>query len=194
MANIEKQRLRHQALDRRTGQPEKDRVSSLIHEQLHRIPGIAERQNWMIYVSVRTEVRTWQLIESRLVNGQPVFVPYCRGQQLSIFHLKDATHLQRGSFGLLEPAPQFRKQAELHADITEMDVIIVPGVAFDRHTCHRIGYGKGYFDRFLAAAPASVLKVGVAFECQLFESIPTDEHDVPVDVVVTEQSLIVPTR
>ncbi|WP_278287518.1 5-formyltetrahydrofolate cyclo-ligase [Ruminiclostridium josui] len=67
-----------------------------------------------------------------------------------------------------------------------IDVVIVPGCAFDLHK-NRMGYGAGYYDRFLNLISDSCLKVGVAFDFQIMDEIPWDEHDIPMDIIITEE-------
>ncbi len=189
MASLEKIALRHLALDRRAEQWNKDELSLAISKRLSTVPGFEPLSSLLIYISVRTEVRTWPIIEQRLQRKEPVFIPYCQGNELKIFRLASAEQLCRGSYGILEPTPALCGQPEFHTSIDEITMVLVPGVAFDRQG-HRLGYGKGYFDRMLAQAPANLIKVGLAFECQLFDHIPVDDHDITMDFVVTESSLI----
>ena len=88
--------------------------------------------------------------------------------------------LVEGAHGILEPGPN-----EEELSPAAVDLVIVPGRAFD-HSGSRLGRGKGYYDRFLANVVGKAFRLGVAFECQVFVTIPADEHDVPVHALVTE--------
>lgn len=186
---VTKNDFRHHALDLRKDQDDKDELSQKIQ---HRVEVLAEYQSAkqpLVYVSVRTEVRTIPLIRKRLELNLPIVVPYCQGDLLRLFCLSDESQLARGAFGILEPQIQLRQDASLHASIDDIDLAIVPGVAFDKKG-KRIGYGKGYFDRLLADAKTGLTKVGLAFDCQLFDQLPTDKHDIAMDYVVTESQIV----
>jgi len=182
-----KSELRHLALDRRKQIPNKDELSRKITERLKSLDSYKSAQKVLIYISVRSEVRTWPLIEQRLQAHLPVFIPYCSGDILKIFRLTSGDQLARGSFGILEPSRELRTDKGLHASIGEIDLIVVPGVAFDTRG-RRLGYGKGYFDRLLSDSGAGLAKIGLAYECQVFNELPVADHDVSMDSIVTEQA------
>jgi 5-formyltetrahydrofolate cyclo-ligase len=77
--------------------------------------------------------------------------------------------------------------------VDRLDLVVVPGVAFDPQG-NRLGWGAGYYDRLLAQVRADAPIVALAFECQIVPAIPPESHDVPVDVIVTEQRIIRPNR
>jgi 5-formyltetrahydrofolate cyclo-ligase len=87
-----------------------------------------------------------------------------------------------------EPKFELRDLPDRQIDPALIDLIIIPGLAFDLHG-GRLGYGKGYYDRFLHKTRAIAAKVAVCFECQLFPEIPVLPHDVRMDMVVTENTL-----
>ncbi len=86
--------------------------------------------------------------------------------------------------GLREPVPTAPRVAP-----AELDAVLVPALAFDRRG-HRLGRGGGFYDRFLGALPPRVTTIGIAFSVQLLNAIPTDPHDRPVDVIVTEDAVL----
>ena len=90
--------------------------------------------------------------------------------------------------GVLEPKQELRGRADRRIDPTELDLIVAPGLAFDRRG-GRLGYGKGYYDRFLHQIRGDATKLAVCFECQLFPEIPVLPHDVRMDLVVTENAI-----
>lgn len=115
--------------------------------------------------------------------GAQVTYPRVEGPALA-FYLAWRRGLAPGGFGLLEPGPGAARLAP-----SELDWILVPGLLFAASTGHRLGYGKGYFDRALAPLAdgrAAPLFVGYAFEAQLRDQVPHGPHDVPVDLLVTE--------
>jgi len=90
-----------------------------------------------------------------------------------------------GAFGIPEPDPDRCKQME----VSEIDFVFVPGLAFDLEGC-RVGYGGGYYDRFLMDLPNSIESVGVCYDFQLVDRVPRSQHDVPVDTVVSDEQMI----
>ncbi len=138
----------------------------------------------LCYVAVDGEVETRPILAQALADGKQVAVPVTNPRRKTILPGKirnvarDLT--RRGAFGIPEPK---RRPVPLKA----LDLVIVPGVAFDRQG-RRLGRGGGYFDRFLARIPASVPRVGLAFRFQVVKSLPRESHDQPVSRVITEKS------
>ncbi len=97
--------------------------------------------------------------------------------------MKSWKELSIGSYGILEPRTEKIRKTR----VEDIDLIIVPGVAFDKKG-NRIGHGKGYYDRLLDKTNAT--KIGLAFEFQLLKEIPTDKHDLPIDILITEKRII----
>ena len=139
----------------------------------------------MVYVSKPPEVDTVPLINDLLLRKKRVVVPIIetvtRGLRLS--YLEDLSVLVPSTFSVPEPIGN-----EIPADPENLTITIIPLLAFDR-AGHRLGYGAGYYDRFLSCNPG-IEKVGVAFSCQEVDTIPADEYDVPLDAVVTEEEII----
>ena len=93
-------------------------------------------------------------------------------------------------YRILEPKSELRTVAAKRVDVSEIDLIIVPGVAFDR-SGGRTGHGKGYYDKLLEHARPDAPLVALAFECQFFDEIPTEEHDIFMDRIITEAAVYV---
>lgn len=158
--------------------------SAAIRARLEALDEFQSAEKILVYLSKEDEVDTHLLVKDALEQGRMVFAPRVQNDELVIYPLKSWENLEPGTFGILEPA--------LHPDPThpaEMDLILVPGLAFDKKG-HRLGYGKGFYDRLLKATKG--LKVGLAFEEQIEEELPAEEHDVPLDLIVTDSSLIRP--
>jgi 5-formyltetrahydrofolate cyclo-ligase len=115
-------------------------------------------------------------------------VPYCVDDELELFHLEDLDELEVGMYKILEPRCDLRDVETKRVAPDELDLIMVPGVAFDRYG-GRTGHGKGYYDKLLQHARRDAPLVALAFECQLFDEIPTQSHDVYMDKVITEQAI-----
>ncbi|MFN9916399.1 MAG: 5-formyltetrahydrofolate cyclo-ligase, partial [Pirellulaceae bacterium] len=103
-------------------------------------------------------------------------------------HLESMDELELGMYRILEPKVALRSVAAKHLQPEDLDLVMVPGVAFDRHG-GRTGHGKGYYDKLLQHARADAPLVALAFECQLFEEIPAESHDIYMDKVVTEAAV-----
>jgi 5-formyltetrahydrofolate cyclo-ligase len=185
-----KRQIREQAQARRAAQSDKDQLSRQIVTRLMALPEFAASHTVMFYVDVRDEVRTQPGLPALLRGQKRVIVPYCDGDQLSLFHLQDMNELAVGKFGVLEPRPELRTDAARCVALEEVDLIVVPGVAFDRHG-GRLGHGQGYYDRLLISSAYRTTLVGLAFECQVFHQIPVQPHDVSVDRVVTESAVYI---
>ncbi len=145
----------------------------------------------MCYVDFRNEVMTKAFMKKCLAIGKRIAVPVVAkndGEPVrllasELYSLE--ADLRAGSYGILEPANESIREV----DAVLVDMVIVPGVVFDIRK-NRIGYGAGYYDRFLRAIRPDSMKIGVAFELQVLESVPADYHDIPMDIIVTEGRLI----
>mgnify|MGYP004447358323 CR=1 FL=1 len=131
-------------------------------------------QNILLYHSLADELTNHDFLE-KWCGKKNIFLPKVDGDDLLIIKYT-GTNLVPGAFNILEPCGE-----SVSPDI--IDVIVVPGVAFDRMG-NRMGRGRGFYDRLLAATHAT--KIGVAFSCQIVESVPTDAHDIAMDFVVTD--------
>jgi len=142
----------------------------------------------MFYVDVRTEVRTRQSLPEALGHGKRIVVPYCVEGELELFHLEDMDELSIGMYKILEPKEELRSKPEKQVDVGALDLVMVPGVAFDRRGA-RMGHGMGYYDKLLEHARADAPLIALAFECQLFPEIPTQSHDIFMDKIITESAI-----
>jgi 5-formyltetrahydrofolate cyclo-ligase len=185
-----KQQIREQAHANRKNQPEKDAVSRVICERFVALPEYATAGTVMFYVDVRTEVRTRHSLPTVLGCGKRVVVPYCVDGELDLFLLESMDELEIGMYKILEPKGDLRSRPAKRIDVEHLDLIMVPGVAFDRRGA-RMGHGFGYYDKLLSRARSDTPLVALAFECQLFPEIPTAPHDVFMDKIVTEAGIYV---
>ncbi len=183
-----KTKIREQAHAARKDQPEKDQVSQTIVDRVMQLPEYQQAKTVMFYVDVRTEVRTRQALPAALASGKRVVIPYCVDGELELFHLESMDELELGMYRILEPKAELRGILAKHTPVEELDLILVPGVAFDRRG-GRTGHGKGYYDKLLEHALSRTPLVALAFECQLFPEIPMQHHDIYMDKVVTESAV-----
>jgi 5-formyltetrahydrofolate cyclo-ligase len=133
----------------------------------------------MVFWAFGSEVPTDGIIAALAERGTMVALPKIVGQELQVRAYLPGDPVNETSFGAREPA------AGDVLDPQEIDVVLVPGVAFDR-AGYRIGYGRGFYDRFLREARPSAERVSVAFALQLVDSVPRGAFDLPVDTIVTE--------
>ena len=151
---------------------------------------IAERrpERIMFYIAFGSEVRTQDCITRSIKSGKTTIVPVCtgdgRGRMLPSRLLDLQSEVEAGRFGILEPKPNYMRPFPPE----KIDLIVVPGLAFDE-SGYRIGYGGGYYDRFLARCPQA-LSVGLAYEMQILESVSPAAWDIPVHHVITEDRAI----
>ena len=141
----------------------------------------------MFYISYKGEVDTHDMIQDSLKLGKRVVVPITDktvGVLLvsEIFDFKN--ELEPKTYGILEPKKQFYRLVANSA----IDLIIIPGVAFDQD-CHRLGHGRGYYDRFLKGLNKKIPRIGLAFDSQIQPVLPRESWDEPVNLVVTENSI-----
>lgn len=131
----------------------------------------------MAYYSLSDEVCTHQLIDELVAEGKTVLLPKVLDDEtMELRRYQSVADLSEGAFHIMEPV------GEPFIDYDQVEIALIPGVAFDAEG-HRLGRGKGYYDRFLQSLPA-VRKIGVCFDFQKVESVPSEAHDVVVDVVV----------
>ncbi|WP_340148341.1 5-formyltetrahydrofolate cyclo-ligase [Ruminiclostridium hungatei] len=165
--------------------------SESIYCRLMAVQAVIEARTIMCFVSFGSEVHTHGLIRSWLSQGKRVSVPCLEkhkdgNSRMHAVQIRDFSQLKaRGSFGILEPL-----LAE--SDIVspqEHDVIIVPGSVFDENR-NRMGYGGGFYDRYLTGTSDRCLNIGLCFDFQVIAHIPHENHDIPLDLIVTEKRII----
>ncbi len=148
------------------------------------LPEFKKAKKILAYISLEEEVDTRELVKDSLEQGKTIYVPKVIKDHLVICHIKDFHELKPGSFGVLEPCEVLNP---IHPG--DADLILVPGIAFDQKG-HRIGFGKGFYDSLLKLTKG--FKVGLAFHEQILDEIPREAHDIPLDLIITDQTLIRP--
>lgn len=183
--SLSKQECRAVALARRNAMDQRDR-----QDASRRITGrVLTHAGWdaarcvMVYAGMRGEVDTAELIGRGLAAGKIIALPYTdwNTKELQPVRLYDPTRLEPGRFGVPEPRADERE----FLDPAELELVCVPGVAFDA-ACNRLGYGMGFYDRFLSSLPPTIPTWGLAYESQVLDELPHDEHDRRLGAVVTE--------
>lgn len=180
-----KRDIRRSVLHERDAVLEEDRRarSAAITERIMALPELVSTRTVMAFWSFGSEVDTSGLIEALHAAGKRVVLPRVDGREVAAVAYVPGDPTAATSFGAMEPT-----SAEIVRP-TEIDVVIAPGVAFDRNG-GRVGYGGGFYDRFLRTVRADTPVIGLAFAVQLVDDVPRGEHDRLVDVVVTEEELI----
>ncbi len=181
-------RLRAAALRDAMTHEERRAKSEEIEERLFGHAPFAAAQTAMFYVSFRSEVETGSMIRRALKEGKRITVPSVdvRKRLLIPSEVKDCdAELCAGAYGILEPRPEFLRPVPLK----EIDFVVAPGLAFDRRG-NRIGYGAGYYDRFIATLRPGAHVAALAFSCQIFDVIPNSVNDKKINAIITENGII----
>ena len=161
-------------------QEEWDEKSHRIYEKVVTHPFFFDAKTVCCYVDFRREVGTKSIIEEAWRRGKQVAVPKIEDGQMNFYYIQSWQEVSEGYYGILEP----NTMKHLH---DETPLVIMPGAVFDRNR-NRIGYGKGFYDRFLKAYPKS-LTIALAFELQLVGEVPHEEHDIRPEVLITEEEI-----
>ncbi len=185
-----KEEIRKQVLKERNAltPAEVAEKSARIIEKLVTTKEYRSAVNIMTYIDFRNEVQTRDLIKRAIAEGKRVSIPVADvvNRQLIPSLLVDYPgNLQPGTWGILEPKPGCLRAL----DPSEPDLVIVPGVAYDLKG-NRLGYGRGFFDRFLMLVKPGAVFVGLAFEFQIRPAVFPEAYDIPVHLLVTENRLI----
>ena len=178
-----KNQLKESILEKRNSLTKEERIgkSRKIQDNLFNLEQYKKFKTIMFFVSFNSEVNTHEMIKNALGNKTTV-VPKVEQHEIEPSVIIDFDNLMPSKLGILEPI-EAMKIAYKH-----IDLVLVPGIAFDMEG-HRIGYGYGYYDKFLKKVPKAV-KIGLCFDFQVVDKVPREEHDVPVDLVVTEKGIV----
>ena len=180
--------LRENALENRCRLPEKERAakSHAIWERVLALEEVKKASEISCYAGIGSEAKTLGLIAGLLGQDKKVLVPAVIGDkgEMEMCSVLSLDELEKGRY-FIEP----RKECRRVSKPENIDVVFVPGIAFDGRG-RRIGYGKGYYDRYVKRLKSKTPLIGLAFECQLLAEIPEEGHDVRVDKIVTEDRVI----
>lgn len=164
-------------------------ASTRICSELFRLDQVRDAQTVFVYMHFRSEVQTDEFISNCLRLGKTVTIPYTVVNERRLMAVR-VTDLERniepGSYGIPEPVAPLLQTAVL--DPGHVDIAVIPGSVFDRYG-GRLGYGGGYYDRFLVYDAARAFRIGLAFDIQVVEKVPVQSHDQLMDLVVTEKHI-----
>lgn len=181
-----KSKLRKRILNVRNNMSEEDvkKNSNAIMDKITSLDIYKHSKVVFIYMDFKNEVMTSNLIKRMLSEKKRVVIPYTDNINTVLIpsEITKESDLKLNSFGYYEP------KSILPVNIEEIDLVIVPGVVFDKNL-NRIGFGKGYYDKILNRLKPSAKKVAVAHEFQVLENIPAEEHDVKMDMIITEKNI-----
>ncbi|WP_233545606.1 5-formyltetrahydrofolate cyclo-ligase [Parabacteroides sp. AM08-6] len=158
-------------------------MSAKIMERLEETELFRQSSSIALYYAIPGEVQTAGFIE-KWYQDKKILLPVVVGNDLRLLHYTGKDSLKPGAFGILEPADTDNPVPE-----EEIDLIVVPGVAFDRQH-NRLGRGKGFYDRLLSTLSAP--KIGICYDFQLKENIPVEPFDKKMDLIITEQETLFP--
>ena len=177
--NQDKRTLRKQIREtkRQFSDKELEELSLPIISRLLSHPVIVGSKTILMYYSLHDEVNTHHAVNQLIASGKTVLLPrVVDGENMEIRVYRSPDDLAPGRYGIMEPT------GETYTRYEDIDVAVVPGMAFDQYG-HRLGRGKGYYDRFLPKA-SHAYKIGVCFDFQKQEAIPTDANDIAMDCVL----------
>lgn len=179
-----KRALRREVRARRDALPpeERERLGRAVARNLLAVPEVRRASRVMVFSSFGSEVDTGPIIEQLERDGRSVVLPRVEDRTIVPVGYRSGDPVTPSSLGMLEPA------GGDPVNPVEIDVVVVPGLAFDRRG-HRVGYGGGFYDRFLGRLRPDALTVGICFTVQVVDEVPHGRGDRPVDLVVTDEGI-----
>lgn len=174
---ITKQELRQQIrLRKQQSCPADESVAIIGH--LKQEKHIIQAHTLLLYSALSDEVQTQDFRDELVSKGKKVLLPrVLNSTEMELRHYSGRQDLEQGAFGIMEPI------GDVFTDYRKIDVAIIPGIAFDTQG-HRLGRGRGYYDRFLSGLSNTVYKIGVCFPWQIVDAVPVDDNDIPMDIVI----------
>ncbi len=186
---MDKNEIRKVTLKRRRSMSENEvkEKSKIIIDKLMNTEEFKKAENLMVFLSFDNEVYTFDLIEKAINMGKKVIVPYtvkdtCEIIPTLLNNIEE--DLEISSYGYMEPRKD-KIQPILEENI---DLTVVPGLAFDINM-NRIGFGKGYYDRYLIKTKKEAKNIAIAYDYQVLEEIPSEFFDVKMDYIITEEKI-----
>lgn len=158
--------------------------SEQIFQHVVTLPEWTEAEAVLWYVDLPGEVRTQPYLQRELQGHRRCAVTWCEPAELQLAWIESMDELSACTLGILEPKEEIRNDSRRRLDIAEIDLVLVPGMAFTR-AGHRLGHGKGYYDRLLSRAREETTVVALAFDEQVLDEVPCEPHDVIMDYVIT---------
>ena len=175
---MDKKELRRSIREQKRAMTEEEIVSrsEALAQQFYASEAYKNAKTIYGYMPYNQEVRTVAMLEQALKDGKRVAVPKCYGDEMKFIYLDDLTQVEKGYAGIPEPIAD----GPVADDKTAL--VLMPGLAFDPQG-HRIGYGGGFYDKFLAAEPEHPT-LALCYAFQMLPHLDTEEHDIPVNTVL----------
>ena len=188
----DKKALRRKILDERKNINivKKEEMDNKILDKLYESEYYRKSKKIFIYISYDSEINTKGIINKALEDNKKVYVPRTefKNRLMDAVEIMSLDNLVESDFGILEPSIK-----EPHIDPNELDLIVVPGVAFDKQG-GRVGYGAGFYDRYFNKISEDnvgrIIKLALAYEFQTLDKVPMNDQDIPVDFIITENEFI----
>lgn len=168
--------------------PEKKlKKDKLIMERILSLPSFEKAKKVFYFASFRSEVSTLPQIEEAFKMGKRIILPKVDNinNRLRLFEIHNTGEIKPGFMGIPEPDVSLERER----DINDVDLVIMPGVAFDTDG-NRLGYGAGYYDKLLSGLKKDIPLIAIAYEEQIVDSLPVESHDVRVHIIVTDKRII----
>jgi 5-formyltetrahydrofolate cyclo-ligase len=188
--SLQKVRLRKEVLERRDAMSEELRreADALLKQRILEHEWFEKAERVLAFFPNGSEVGITELLEECLKAGKALYLPKVKGKELNFYRIEELTDLEPGFRGIMEPkgdSAVYFYNEETAKQTPEQDLLIMPGVAFDSEN-GRIGYGGGYYDRFLTDKETLRNRsVGVGYACQMVEQIPVEDTDIRPCLVIT---------
>ena len=176
--NIQKAALRKHLLEKRdaTSAELREISSERIHQNLKQITSFTNSQNIACYFPIGSEIDTHNIMLDMLEQDKNLLLPRIVNNNLEFCIVPNLEKLEKGSFEIMEPRDSYKKAEKINC-------VLIPTVGVSKSGV-RLGYGKGYYDRFLSSTDA--VKISLTYSKQIVKSIPSDSHDIKIDWIVTE--------
>lgn len=176
---MDKKELRKKYTKVRADVEDKEGKDRLIRKNLRELDIYKKAKSVFVFISYKSEVDTRRIIEDILADGKKLLVPLVKGSEMIAVEVKGIDDLEPNKMGILEP-----KSGD---EVTDVDLTITPGLAFDKRG-YRLGYGGGYYDKFFAKV--DTIRMGIGYSDQYVESLVHEDYDKALEYLLTEEGLI----
>lgn len=180
--SVQKAALRKHLLEKRDAiSAELRNISSKkIYKNLKQVDSYINSQNVACYFPIGSEVDTHNIMLDILEHGKHILLPKIVDNSLEFYDIPNLGKLEKGSFDIMEPKDSCKKAEKI-------DCVLVPTIGVSK-SGDRLGYGKGYYDKFLSSTKA--IKISLTYSRQVVKSIPSEHYDIKIDLIVTENEII----
>ena len=181
-ASIQKAALRKHLLEKRdsTSAEFRDISSNKIHQNLKQVDSYINSQNIACYFPIGSEIDTHSIMLGILEQGKNMLLPKITENNMEFFVVPNLEKLEKGRFDIMEPKDSCKKAENV-------DCILVPTVGISK-SGDRLGYGSGYYDKFLSSTDA--IKISLTYSKQIVKFVPSESHDIKIDLIITEDEII----